>query len=122
MVVFLWDNADNVVLLLGATAAPCRGCLPVETSPSCTTWKARRAHFSTKALLTALTRLSSTMMSHCPLQKKETLSFNFLGNPPTTWRTFVRVLLDNDVDGAAFGHVATLLARSRVPAGILQAI
>ena len=33
----------------------------------------------------------------------------------------VRVLLDNDADGAAFGHVATLLARSRVP-GILQAI
>ena len=34
----------------------------------------------------------------------------------------VRVLLDNDTDGAAFGHVATLLARSRVPAEILQAI
>ena len=34
----------------------------------------------------------------------------------------VRVLLDNDTDGAALGHVATLLARSRVFAGILQAI
>ena len=34
----------------------------------------------------------------------------------------VRVLLDNDADGAVFGHVATLLARSRVPAEILQAI
>ena len=34
----------------------------------------------------------------------------------------VRVLLDNDADGAASGHAATSLARSRVFAGILQAI
>ena len=32
------------------------------------------------------------------------------------------MLLDNVADGAVFGHVATLLARSRVPAEILQAI
>ena len=34
----------------------------------------------------------------------------------------VQVLLDNDADGVVFGHVATLLARSRVPVEILQAI
>ena len=37
----------------------------------------RRRRFLTKALFSTLTRLSSTMMPHGPLQNKETLSFNF---------------------------------------------